>query len=141
LKQVSVSDQIRDRLRGSVEIENLYEVLLINQEACITEGSKSNFFLVKDNSLYTAPDEAVLKGITRKYVLKIARSAGIEIHFVNLPEASIAEYNAAFICGTSPMILPVRMINDIPFDNQNNTIRELKELYRKEIEGYIRERL
>lgn len=140
LKQMSVSDRIRDTINRDFGNENLHEVLLVNQQGRITEGSRSNFFLVKDGCLYTASDEEVLKGITRKYVLKVACSAGISCHFSPIPVEILTEYDAAFICGTSSKILPVKKINDIEFDSRNATIRELMELYDKEIENYINSR-
>ena len=45
----------------------------------ITEGSRSNIFFLKDETLVTAPDNAVLNGITRKHILEICRENSIRL--------------------------------------------------------------
>ena len=45
-----------------------FEILLANRSGHFTEGSRSNLFFVKGSVVYSAPDDAILLGITRKYV-------------------------------------------------------------------------
>lgn len=61
--------------------ENGYqEVLLLNTENKLVEGSSSNVFLVKGNVLKTAPLESgCLKGIMRQNILKWAQQIGLEV--------------------------------------------------------------
>ncbi|MBN1949626.1 MAG: aminotransferase class IV [Bacteroidales bacterium] len=137
LKQVSVSDSIREKLYPVLDSKGIYEALLINQDNLITEGSKSNFFLIHDGKLYTAPDQLVLKGITRHYVLESAKDCGVECLFRKITLDELAAYEAAFICGTSPKILPVRRIEQLNYDPRNSTLRELMQRYNQKIEAYI----
>ena len=49
----------------------LYEVLLVNRDGVITEGSRSNVFFIKSGEVYTPPTDAVLPGVTRTMIIRI----------------------------------------------------------------------
>ncbi len=50
--------------------ENAAEAILV-RDGMITEGTHTNFFAVKEETLYTAPkSRLILEGITRKVVLE-----------------------------------------------------------------------
>ena len=115
----------------------LYEVLLLNQNGYITEGSRSNCFYIKDNSLYTAPLDKVLKGITLLRVLSIAKELNIDVFFENISAADIHKFDALFICGTSPKILPVAMAGQVSFNVKNPLIALLQNSYDQKIANDI----
>lgn len=51
--------------------EGYHDALLLNDKQEVTEGAHSNFFYVKDNTIFTARNN-ILQGITREIVLRIA---------------------------------------------------------------------
>lgn len=102
--------------------QNAYESILVNPQGCITEGSRSNIFFVKDNRLITAPDQMVLKGIMRQKVIEVAYQMHIDIEYKAIPTNSIAEYDAAFISSTPARILPIKSITNINLQRNNETI-------------------
>lgn len=51
--------------------KDVYELLLVDGNEEITEGSRTNVFFVKGKELYTPPANAVLLGIVRKKVFEI----------------------------------------------------------------------
>ncbi|NJO68668.1 MAG: aminotransferase class IV [Bacteroidetes bacterium] len=55
----------RNDVHGLMQNNNAYEIILVNPDGNITEGSRSNLFFIMDNILYTAPEKEVLTGITR----------------------------------------------------------------------------
>jgi len=127
---------LNNRLRLSVNEALLkkkaYEALLVNQEGFITEGSRSNVFFVNAKGiLYTAPDRMVLSGITRKYIIDICRREGYEIVFEAVRVGELQEFQSAFITGTSPMVLPVKSIENHLFRTDNDILKRLGHLYRK----------
>ncbi len=128
-------------LRNSIEYyireRNVYEALLVNENGCVTEGSKSNFFAVRGNSLITAPGEDVLQGITRKYIFLICREEGIPIRQEKIRKDDLLGMDAAFISGTSPRILPVRSINGIIYDVDHVLVTRLIDRFDKLIEDYV----
>jgi branched-chain amino acid aminotransferase len=117
--------------------EGFYEVLLVNDNAAITEGSRSNVFFVKENTLITAPDEDILPGITRKKVIEIASGSGIPIHFEPLQKDNLNWIDAVFLTGTSPKVLPVNRVGDLHFTTDNPLVQKMIEGYNDLIDNYI----
>jgi branched-chain amino acid aminotransferase len=117
--------------------KSIYETLFIDKKGNITEGSKSNLFFVKDNSVFTAPDKSVLLGITRKHVIELCRELGITVKKTNIHVDSLEDYDAAFITGTSVKILPVKQINKYRFDVKNQTMIRLMEKFEIKITKYL----
>jgi branched-chain amino acid aminotransferase len=126
-----------------VEIDNLfknndiYEVLLVNEAGLITEGSKSNVFFIKQNCLYTAPDNIVLLGITRKYVIKAINNLRLELKFDAVSIEKIKFFDSVFLCGTSPKVLPISQIDNFTFDTSNKVFELIKNEYDKIITNFI----
>ena len=57
-----------------IDTQDIYEVILLNEENFVTEGSRSNiFFITSDRRLITPHLDDVLPGITRSNVIEIAR--------------------------------------------------------------------
>jgi len=76
----------------------------------VLETSRGNFFLVKDNVIIT-PKVNILQGISRKYLIKVAREKyKVEEREVLLSE--IENVDEAFITGTSKHVLPVIQISN-----------------------------
>jgi branched-chain amino acid aminotransferase len=129
LKQVQVNEFIKVAANEILNLGDYYEVLLVTQEGIITEGSKSNFFLIKDNVFYSAPENLILKGITRKYVLNLIHQTGFGYLEKTITQKELNNYESAFICGTSPKILPVKDIDGYLFDVNNKQLREIMKKY------------
>lgn len=121
--------EMRQKTERLKESKDIYEVLMIDGRGNITEGSKSNIFMVRDEGLVNPPDEVVLPGITRKKVIALCSDLKIPVRFENIPYQNLASYSASFLCGTSPKILPLRKIDDHAFDVSLPMIKKLMEAY------------
>ncbi|HLN21909.1 MAG TPA: aminotransferase class IV [Bacteroidales bacterium] len=126
--------RLRSNIHQELFDENAYEALLVNDENLITEGSRSNIFFIKGDVLYTAPDDLVLKGITRKYILEICVAEGIKVQFEPVNADDLGMFDSAFICGTSPMVLPICSVNEKYFNTSNSLMSHLRTLYIKKVE-------
>jgi branched-chain amino acid aminotransferase len=125
IKQSDVNDAVRQQIKDLFIKTSAFEVLLIDHQGNITEGSRSNVFFVKDNTLYSPPSAQMLEGITRKKVISIAKKLTIKFIIADIPFASINQFDACFITGTSPKILPICSINNLIFNPQNTLVQEL----------------
>jgi branched-chain amino acid aminotransferase len=110
-----------------------YEVLLVNSKGFITEGSRSNLFLIKDNTLYTPPLNMVLGGITRQVVLNISASLKISLKEEPIPIDRLTEFDCAFLTGTSPGLLPISLIDDHRFRLNTPILHQLINEYNNAI--------
>jgi branched-chain amino acid aminotransferase len=91
------------------ETSEAEEVLLVDDQGALLEGSSSNFFAVLEGSLRTA-DQGVLAGVTRGLVLSLAEGlAPIELSPVRV--ADIPRLREAFITSVSRAVLPVVTID------------------------------
>lgn len=115
-----------------------FEVILVDNEGRITEGSKSNLFVIKNGKIVTAPGEFVLKGITRKYVFEACRNAGFDVEEEFVGADEIDEIEGCFLSGTSIKVLPVRSIDDIALNSADNpVISAIRQEYDKILGEYI----
>jgi branched-chain amino acid aminotransferase len=134
-----LNNRLRLTVNGELSRRGAYEALLVNREGFVTEGSRSNvYFVTGDNVVQTAPDSMVLSGITRRYVNEIIRKEGIPIVFEAVREGSVSGFKAAFITGTSPMVLPVKSIEGQEFDVTNKLTLKLRGLYSRLVERSLR---
>jgi len=117
----------------------VYEVLLVDMQGNVTEGSKSNTFFVKDGTVITALAEDVLCGITRLQILDIIRELQIPLEERKISLDEIAGFDAAFVSGTSPKVLPIRAIEDRKYDVANPIVKQIAQAYDAQIAQYIQE--
>lgn len=93
--------------KSADDFESLY---IVNGE--ITESAASNFFLVLDGKLVTAPVGRVLDGITRKVLLTLAKENDIPVEIRCPLESELTMADEAFITGSVKEVLPVIRIGD-----------------------------
>ena len=120
---------LRRKADEVIHSSHAYEAVLADQEDRFTEGSRSSLFFIKGNSVLTAPEEAVLRGVTRKKVIELIEKAGIELEESYVTVQDAATCDAAFICGTSPKVLPLNRIGEHRFDPSNRILRQIMRLY------------
>jgi branched-chain amino acid aminotransferase len=134
-----ISHKLRSSIYHKLILESGYEALLVNGDNCITEGSRSNIFFLKGDTLVTAPDNVILNGITRKYILELCRVNGINVEFACVNVNDIGRYNSVFMTGTSPVVLPFYCINETRFDVSMSLNNRLRQLYLQKARESIRE--
>jgi branched-chain amino acid aminotransferase len=134
---------INSDFRKSVDEElkkaNAYEAILVDRNGIITEGSKSNIFFIKDEKVVTAPLDLVLPGVTRNMIVDICKEENIKLIEQKIDYREIESFDALFISGTSPKILPVRSVGDMMFySSENNMVKIIKIAYDKTIDRYMK---
>jgi len=117
--------------------ENAFEALLVDKDGFFTEGSKSNFFVIRDNKVSTAPEKHVLPGITRKYVMEICRRKGIETVERLIHHTELENFESCFISGTSPGVIAINAIGPASFSPGHPVIKKLMDEYESLTGGYI----
>ncbi|MGV8086259.1 MAG: aminotransferase class IV [Candidatus Woesearchaeota archaeon] len=114
-----------------------HDALLVDSKGKILEGTRTNFFAVKNNKLYTAPNNRVLEGIIRKIIIELANSNNIEVIEEEVSYDSLNDYDEFFISSTSMNILPIRQINEdvvrVVGPLTKMLMKLLREYYQKEV--------
>jgi branched-chain amino acid aminotransferase len=133
-----INMDFRSAVNQKLQDDNAYEALLIDNEGYITEGSKSNFFMIRGNTIVTAPEKDVLPGITRKYVLEICRSLDLDIKEFKIHFSEAGNYESCFITGTSPGVLAVRNIGPKSYSHDHHLLNLISRKYEKLVGDYLR---
>jgi len=133
-----INHMLRSAIYHRLILEGAYEALLVNENEMITEGSRSNIFFVKDETLVTAPDNLILNGITRKHILEICRENNVKVEQRCVSIHDLSDYDVIFMTGTSPMLLPFCCIGDRSFNVGSPLMERLRELYIMKVEESIR---
>lgn len=132
-----VDGDFRKKVTDEITKANAFEAILVNSQGFITEGSKSNIFMIKEGKLYTSPLEDVLPGVTRGKIISLAKSLGIDFEENKISFKDVKELDSMFISGTSPKILPISKVNDINLDVNNEMMQKLMKKFDEEIKNYI----
>ncbi|MBO4635849.1 MAG: aminotransferase class IV, partial [Clostridiales bacterium] len=120
-----------------------YELLLKDSNDRFYEGSKSNLFAVIGNKVYSAPDDKILLGITRKRVISSLERAGGELvtGTFTMEELQSTPGASLFVSSTPFDILPIASVDGIPFPSAKDPlIRRISECYLDSMAKYINER-
>ncbi|GAB2614545.1 branched-chain amino acid transaminase [Novilysobacter erysipheiresistens] len=88
------------------------EGIALASTGLLSEGAGENLFLVFDGALHTTPvSAALLNGITRNSIIRLARDAGIEVVERDLPREYLYLCDELFMCGTAAEITPIRSVD------------------------------
>jgi D-alanine transaminase len=90
------------------------EAIFVDDKGGITEGSSSAFFAIFGNNLQTSPLAAnILPSITRQFVLKIYKNAGLGLVEKQIKAEDATKADELFIAVSSKDIVPVVKFNEI----------------------------
>lgn len=88
--------------------------LLLDTNGFISEGTGDNFFIVKDNKVFTPKGKDILRGISRDYVIKhLCKKLKIEVYEKNFEPYDVYAADEAFMTGTPFCMLPVTSLNGL----------------------------
>lgn len=90
------------------------EGIMLDSFGFVAEGSGENLFVVRDEVLYTAPlGSAILGGITRDSVLRIAADLGYRVAEQTIPREMLYIADELFFSGTAAELTPIRSVDRI----------------------------
>lgn len=118
--------------------EAVYEVLLVDRDGFITEGSRSNVFFVKDGLLVTPPVHTVLEGITRKQIMQLCYTNDLAVAEQAVHHSQLPDMDGLFISGTSRRVLPVNRVDHLVFEPGHSVIRNLQKMLAERVQEYLR---
>ena len=87
------------------------EALILDVDNNVNEGSGENFFMVKDDILYTPRDHTVLNGITRQTIIDISKDLDLEVFEKDISVEDVKVADEAFFTGTAAEVTPVVQVD------------------------------
>jgi branched-chain amino acid aminotransferase len=127
----------RSEVAEAIRRNDAFEALLVDSRGYLPEASKANFFAILGNTLVTSPDEFILPGITRRYVLKTCREAGIPVVMKRIHTDELKDMDGLFLTGTSLHVLPVSRVNDLRIPLGNGTMEKIMKEFQSTLRNYL----
>lgn len=94
---------------------NADEVLMLDSEGHVAEGSGQNLFVVKNGAIRTPVAYAgILKGVTRDTVIELGRAAGYDVQETMLNRYDVYTADEAFFTGTASEVIAIRQVDGRP---------------------------
>jgi branched-chain amino acid aminotransferase len=113
------------------------DAVLLDPQGYVAECTGENLFLVRRGRLVTPPLSAVLEGITRDSVMRLARDLGLEVAEQLFPRDWLYDSDEVLVCGTAAEVVGVREIDLRPIGEGGTgpITRHLQESYRAAVTG------
>jgi aminodeoxychorismate lyase len=115
--------------RAQADAEGADEALLLNSDGFVVEGSTSNLFWIRDETVCTPPlPSGILPGVTRAVVLELCGESGIKTCEDNIVPGDLHETDGAFLSLSSSGIAEVVFLNGMPL-KRSRIARRISEAY------------
>ena len=92
------------------------EVIVLNSDGHISEGSSANFFMLRNGVFATPPiTDNVLEGITRRTIIQFIRDElRMEVQERQIDRTELYLADEAFLCGTGVQVSPIVRVDSRP---------------------------
>jgi branched-chain amino acid aminotransferase len=115
--------------KHEAESQGYTDSLMLDHEGNIAEATGANIFFKNDKEeIHTPIPDSFLDGITRREVIKIAKSKGIKIIERKIKPEEMENFVGCFLTGTAAEVTPVSQIDKYNF-KVCKTITDLNESY------------
>ncbi|MBI5298964.1 MAG: aminotransferase class IV [Deltaproteobacteria bacterium] len=116
--------------------DGVYETILRNEKGYWVEGNRTNFFIVSEGEVVTAPlSDGLLPGITREMVLEILKEQKIPHKEDHITTEMIQNAEEIFLTGSTSEVMPVYEVLGVWRKEATPTslARQLRKEYLKKI--------
>ena len=113
------------------------EALMLDADGYVAEGSGENFFIVKEDVLYSPDLDSCLDGITRRTILELAEELGISYEIKKLTVEDVLEADESFFSGTAAEVVPINSLdgNTIGSGDRGPVTERLQSIYFDQVRG------
>lgn len=114
------------------------EAILLDTDGYVSEGAGENIFVVKGGVIRTPPlSSAVLAGITRDSVLRIARDLGMPVVEEKFTRDTMYLADELFLTGTAAEVTPVREVDNrrIGKGEPGSVTKRIQEVFFRAVRG------
>ena len=109
------------------------DALMLDYKGRVSESTGSNIFFVIGGEIHTPIPDCFLDGITRKTVIGLAKSQGINVIERDIYPDEIKNADEIFLTGSAVEVTPVGKIDDMDFKVGEITSK-ISSLYMKEVD-------
>jgi branched-chain amino acid aminotransferase len=140
IPQSKASGQYLNSVLAKIEASKAgyQEAILLDDHGFVCEGSGENVYAVRDGQILTPPQTAaILDGVNRKSIMRIAGDLGLDVIERDLARAELYLAEEVFMSGTAAELVPVREIDDhlIGGGEPGPVTRELQRVFDDALHG------
>lgn len=112
-------------------LERGEDYLLVDEDGVIYRGARNNVYFIFEDKIVTAPGEALLNGISRKYIFQAAKEAGLRIEEDGLHMSDLRsdKVQAAFLVSSLVHIIEISHLEDLSLQLNHPSLLRLKKAY------------
>jgi len=115
--------------KHEAEAQGFTDSLMLDHEGNIAEATGANvFFKDKSGEIHTPIPDSFLDGITRREVIKIAKSKGVKVNERKIKPEEMKNFVGCFLTGTAAEVTPVSQIAEYEFE-VCDLIKDLNDSY------------
>ena len=121
-----------ESLRGGFD-----EAIMLDPNGYVSECTGENIFIVRDNVIYTTPQNSVLEGITRESIIKIAEDLGFKVKEELFTRDQLYISDEVFVTGTAAEVIALSEIDyrKIGSGEMGHVCKQLQKAYSDVIHG------
>ncbi|MAF92206.1 MAG: hypothetical protein CL674_13125 [Bdellovibrionaceae bacterium] len=118
--------------------EDFDDCIMLTKEGMVAEGSTFNVFMVKDNVIYTQPDDFdILQGITRKILLELCETHNLQLEKRVFSVEELLKADEVFVSSSTKEVMPVIKIGKNSYQAGGGEIsKRLAGLYKDYVKDY-----
>ena len=115
------------------------EALMLDPTGAVATCNATNFFIIKNEEVWTSTGEYCLNGITRELVIEIARNNGMKAFEKPFSLTDVYSADEAFVTGTFGGLTPVTQVDvrKIADGRIGNTTMLLQGLYKEAVNAEV----
>jgi branched-chain amino acid aminotransferase len=87
--------------------------LLLDTDGNVSEGTGDNFFIVKNETIYSPRGRNILRGISRDYIFELCDELKLKYEEKDIEPYDVYTADEAFMTGTPFCMLPVTSLNSL----------------------------
>ncbi len=121
-----------------------YDALLVDRHGHVTEGTRTNLYAIRGESVVTPPLGQCLDGVTRETLLELLREQGIPVHEEPIHRAQLglgeqrsneSEVAGVFVSSTSTKVLPLSRVDERDYEIPS-LFRRIAQAYQEFLRDY-----
>jgi D-alanine transaminase len=91
-----------------------FEAWFVNEDGFVTEGSSTNAWIIRDDTVITHPvTNAILNGITRQVVIRLLEKEGLQLKLRPFTLDEVKQADGAFMTSTTVCVTAVTSIDGV----------------------------
>ena len=115
------------------------EGLMLDPHGFVSTCNSTNFFIVKNNEVWTSTGQYCLNGVTRKSVIRLCRQYNIPVYERNFSLKDVYSSEELFVTGTFGGVIPVTSVDKIIIGEgiRGKITKNLQDWYSLDLENIV----